>query len=364
MLGAKFVITSKMVKNFAIKAFFLSIFNLFLLTSTIGLPEMARVGNSEITENTENPNRYTPKSDIDTVSDIRKSDAQSTSPHMLTPKRNSTHFIHIKEQISLRINRNYGNEREIQRLEAKAPSPRSQSSSSEYSHPAPVELHDPIEIVGNNAFVSNATAQGWLGDGTAGNPYVISGLNISNYSETSIAISDTTLYFQILNCLLMSRVWNGISFTNVTNGQIANNSINDNNYYGIALRDSSNCTIINNTLNNNGVGGIDFRDSGNCSITNNTLNDNNEGISLWNSWNCTITNNTLCKDYWSGIMLSYSGNCTLTHNTLNYYSWYGIRLENSCNCTVTHNTLSEKRHGIYLWGSGNCTIAFNTISKN
>ena len=48
--------------------------------------------------------------------------------------------------------------------------------------------HNPILINGDSEFNSTAQAEGWLGNGTTSNPFVISGLEILTSTETAISI--------------------------------------------------------------------------------------------------------------------------------------------------------------------------------
>ena len=52
--------------------------------------------------------------------------------------------------------------------------------------------HAPISIDGNDDFITQATSEGWPGDGSKKNPYVISGLMIDT-SEDLIGIRNTNL---------------------------------------------------------------------------------------------------------------------------------------------------------------------------
>ncbi len=82
--------------------------------------------------------------------------------------------------------------------------------------------HAPILITSNEDF----EAQGWPGNGTASNPYVISGLHIGT-SEVAINITNTDAHFVIEDCVLVNQVdrtdlVTGIGLTNITSGTIRN----------------------------------------------------------------------------------------------------------------------------------------------
>jgi hypothetical protein len=59
--------------------------------------------------------------------------------------------------------------------------------------------HEPIVIHNNSDF----SDQGWPGSGTFDDPYVIEGFNITD-NATGISIRNTTVYFEIRNCIVSS----------------------------------------------------------------------------------------------------------------------------------------------------------------
>ena len=102
--------------------------------------------------------------------------------------------------------------------------------------------HSPITIATDADFSS----QGWPGNGTKGNPYLIEGLNITS-SSTCISISDTRVYFEIRNCLISSisaSVNTGIYLYNVTSGVLDSCRIDSHNV-GVDLYWSHNCRLNN-----------------------------------------------------------------------------------------------------------------------
>lgn len=68
--------------------------------------------------------------------------------------------------------------------------------------------HDPIYIDGNTAFAENASTEGWAGDGTEGNPYILQNpyitenYNINASTAHGIYIENTDVYFIIRNCTI------------------------------------------------------------------------------------------------------------------------------------------------------------------
>ncbi|TFH05492.1 MAG: hypothetical protein E4H14_12620 [Candidatus Thorarchaeota archaeon] len=84
--------------------------------------------------------------------------------------------------------------------------------------------HSPITITSNADFAS----QGWPGTGISGDPYVIEGLEITA-DAVCISIMDTTVYFEVRNCVISSgslSSYVGIHFDNVTQGTLRDSIIN------------------------------------------------------------------------------------------------------------------------------------------
>ncbi len=116
-------------------------------------------------------------------------------------------------------------------------------------------VHSPIFISGDMDFYNQAMAEGWPGNGTSANPYIIEGYDIDGTGEWfCIYISGTTVHFIIRDCYLHS-IDVGLILEVVQNGNVRNNTIS-NNAYGIYLWDSSGNTIDRNTVSSNTDYGI------------------------------------------------------------------------------------------------------------
>ncbi|MEM3493637.1 MAG: hypothetical protein QXD15_04710, partial [Thermoplasmata archaeon] len=102
--------------------------------------------------------------------------------------------------------------------------------------------HAPIHINGNADFANQAASEGWPGDGSEGNPYIIDGLEIdANGGSYGIWIENTDVYFVIRNCTVYSATSYGsapygasIALNNVRHGTLDSNKCN-NSEYGIYL---------------------------------------------------------------------------------------------------------------------------------
>ena len=170
-----------------------------------------------------------------------------------------------------------------------------------------VKPSSPIHIEGNYGFTQeNGVVRG---NGTAENPYVIEGLDISADNGNGIEIIGTDAYFVIRNCLI-HEANNGILLKNVRNARIEKVFIVNVKKYGISL----------------------YSDSEYISSRNNHID------------NCTF------KDVYTGVYLSpYSdqniiSNCTFDGGT------YGIVLDEAYYNLVTSCKIrSMKIYGVQLY---------------
>ncbi|MBN2230088.1 MAG: right-handed parallel beta-helix repeat-containing protein [Candidatus Thorarchaeota archaeon] len=245
--------------------------------------------------------------------------------------------------------------------------------------------HSPIEITSNDDFVT----QGWPGNGTEVNPYVIEGLDITNVS-TCISISDTDVYFEIRECFISAPAQSsyfGISLTRVLHGTIkdcisnlhsngiylhesdlcslTNNTVADN-QFGFYLDSSSLCVLINNTANSSSHYGFYLRQSSFCVLTNNTATGNNEiGFWIYLSPSCNLTGCSAMDNEWHGFFVSYSTSCILMNNTAMRNSDFGFFLSYSSSCDLINNTaVNNYQHGFILYYSDSCTITQSSIIDN
>ncbi|MEM3567723.1 MAG: right-handed parallel beta-helix repeat-containing protein, partial [Thermoplasmata archaeon] len=194
--------------------------------------------------------------------------------------------------------------------------------------------HAPIHINGNDDFANQAANEGWPGDGSEGNPYIIDGLEIdANGGTYGIWIENTDVYFVIRNCTVYSATSSG----GVPYGT------------GIALNNVTHATLESNKCNNSTYGIFLYGGSQYNTITNNNASGNSDcGICLFESSNNNITNNNASGNSYFGILLSSSSNNNITNNNASGNSHNGIYLWYSSNNNITTNILWE--NGIVIWG--------------
>ncbi|MFX1560889.1 MAG: NosD domain-containing protein, partial [Promethearchaeota archaeon] len=266
-----------------------------------------------------------------------------------------------------------------------------------------VTEHDAIAIDGDADFAATALLEGWPGDGSSENPYIIDGLNIDidDNDMYCISITNTQVSFIISNCsftgaithfIERSPTWHwgvGIFLENVINCKLVKNII-DSDAYGIAavnlnsstitdnicygsshdrsikLENSTYNTIANNTCNDNQYQGIELFNSRRNIVVNNTCNGNIEdGIYLHRSDANTITDNTCNSNELGGITLLLSDANIVENNTCNYNEGEaGIRLEFSNYNAVSDNTCNNNEWGINLHESKGNELFNNTCNNN
>ncbi len=235
--------------------------------------------------------------------------------------------------------------------------------------------HGPIVIDGDANFLDTVLQEGWPGDGSPENPYIIDGLDIDLGDEVGhcIIISNTRVSFTISNCSLTGAgyfpSWSGyggtgINLWNVTNGELVNNTCNSNGAVGIRLGNSHFNTAANNTCNSNGADGIRLGESDSNTVVKNTCFNNGErGIYLEDSHQNTVANNT-CTSNRYGIYLENSDSNTVSDNTCSRNTDAGICVKSSTSNIVSDNTCNSNERGINFEDSGSNTVISNICNNN
>ncbi len=192
--------------------------------------------------------------------------------------------------------------------------------------------HSPIKIFGNASFKNTAQSEGWPGDGSESNPYVIEGLEITGSSSdlTLILIEKTDVYFKISNNSLdgKKQTQDGIKLFSVSNGMILDNEVKNCLYAGISIQNSATNTISGNTVSKNGRSG---------------------------TWKANYWKLDLC-----GMNLIASHSNEITNNTITSNNIHGISLDASSNNLLLKNEISGQEVGLGLFRGAN----YNTISEN
>ncbi|MFX1484549.1 MAG: nitrous oxide reductase family maturation protein NosD, partial [Promethearchaeota archaeon] len=251
--------------------------------------------------------------------------------------------------------------------------------------------HAPIAIDGDINFNATIQSEGWFGNGTQSNPYLIENLliDLGGISGNCISISNTRAYFIIQNCGLTGasvNTYSGIYLDNVTNGLLADNNCWHNDY-GIKIEDSSNSTLSNNTCYNNNWYGIWLLRSGYIGvfgnvcygtaygsgisvelsgteneIFNNTCFGNNlAGIHISSANSNKVINNTCMDNHYSGVFIESSDSNLIYNNTIGINTFAGISCMAGGFNAIINNTCFNDANGVYIDTSSNSIIINNTL---
>ncbi|MEM3395847.1 MAG: NosD domain-containing protein [Thermoplasmata archaeon] len=236
--------------------------------------------------------------------------------------------------------------------------------------------HAVIHINGNADFATQATSEGWPGDGSQSNPYIIEGYEIdANGGSHCIWIENTNVYFVIRNCKLYNATdssglfpySSGICLRDVQFGKLEANHVYGT-FRGVFLDSSHNNIIINNNASGNTYYGIYLTSSTKNTLTlNNGSSNGYEGIRLSSSSNDNhLTNNNVSGNFQYGIRLISSNNNNITNNTVSTNAQYGIRLASSSDNKITYNWIcNNTNYGVNITsGSTGNTIHHNNFIGN
>lgn len=243
-----------------------------------------------------------------------------------------------------------------------------------------LEEHEPIIIDNNEELITQATNEGWHGNGSKFNPFNIRWLRI-NSGSFSIRIEAVDLYFVIQSCELTNAESYGILFYDVSNGVISNNIIT-NCDTGIKLIGSENITIGGNNLEDNEEYGIVEEDSRNSIIGHNYVSNSLEfGIKITNSPNNVVMQNELhyCSFYFGSTDISNNFQSDVFDNSVNgkplvfLQNITGWSITNPAgqvvvlNCTfvsISNLNISECSNAILVADSDQISIYNNELSNN
>ena len=195
--------------------------------------------------------------------------------------------------------------------------------------------HDPVNIVSN----MNFSIQGWPGNGTSGNPYVIEDLEISSSASACVYIEDTDVYFVIRDCTFDAH-WdkNCVTLANVTHGTIENCVMHDCSV-GVKLYDAPDCIVSDNEISDSQVGISATGGSDDSFILRNNVSaGGTDGIAIYNSHRVVIENNTVFGYRQSCLRAYESHYCIFTGNELGDFERFGFFMYLSDYGEISRNT--------------------------
>ncbi|HUV25691.1 MAG TPA: NosD domain-containing protein [Methanomassiliicoccales archaeon] len=227
---------------------------------------------------------------------------------------------------------------------------------------------DNIMIDGDQEFAQMASSEGWPGNGTEGNPYIIQGYSIDAQEIGScITISNTTVHFLIRDSLLLNAgplrddPGCGIIFQNVTNGTIDRIECQACEFAGIWINASVGIGVSNSSCSGSIMYGVLVTDSPDCTVFGSECDDTYMGIFLVDSDNCTLERNYCYDDEGVGIMIEYSDNVVVVENDL-AGSGVNLGLFFSDHCLIGNNTIERGEVGINLKNSLYATLGGNVMT--
>jgi len=153
--------------------------------------------------------------------------------------------------------------------------------------------HIPFSIDNDTHMATYASSDGWDGNGSSGDPFVIEFYNFSN-AVNGISIGNVSYHFVISNCAFTSPIDGngvGIIIRNSSNGLIADCNFTKLNT-GVQLDNLSGFEITRNRIDSNFMG-ILLNNTSDCSISENTIE---KGVTIYgihiDHWRHSISDNS------------------------------------------------------------------------
>ena len=215
----------------------------------------------------------------------------------------------------------------------------------------PFPVADPfwIYIPSDQVFADMALSEGWQGDGSVHDPYIIEGYTIDGADrDACIIITDTTVHYVIRDCLLYqgsrldgSPLTCGAWLLNAPNGIIENCAFLA--FSGDDIRaEGSRIEVTDCRFSGPGAYGIYLREAGGSIVTGNVFENMSSGV---------------------GVCLLASPDCQVTSNTFIEVS-QSVRSEGCDGCIVRYNHITGGTDAIYAYGCDGIVIDGNTVSGN
>ena len=247
---------------------------------------------------------------------------------------------------------------------------------------------DPIYIEGNDDFAALVASEGWSGDGTEFDPWIIEGYEINATDhENAIYIGNVDAHFIIRDCVLYEALifdafnpphqWpSGIQLNNTENGFIEENEIFASGA-GIFVKGAGDNTIFNNTVFGNGAGVMLFQTENN-DIMGNTYWGNYYGaIGLWDCIYSYVSDNNMNDNgilIFGGYLEHWDSHTVDTTNTVDGNPVFYLKNQEGgtvpsnagqvilANCTDITVEGQEDAWAIQLGFSDRCIVENNQLS--
>lgn len=227
---------------------------------------------------------------------------------------------------------------------------------------ASMTLHAPINISSNQDFI----LQGWPGNGTQANPYMIEALQIDG-EENCINISNTDVFFIIRGCILDRGYGDSgycIYLNNVTNGVIKECTINSI-YQGIMVNASDSCSIEECQIDT-GSRSLYFESSSKCKLIDSIVTSESSVVLLGYSEDIEIISNDLSVGFYgySGIRVYYNVGLRVHNNSVHVSSGEEIEVHDSSDAVISNNSVRTGADGIWLDNVTGSDVLMNEVFEN
>ncbi|MFW6038479.1 MAG: right-handed parallel beta-helix repeat-containing protein, partial [Candidatus Saliniplasma sp.] len=253
---------------------------------------------------------------------------------------------------------------------------------------ADYEEHPRIVINSDTELADYVESEGWSGDGTEDDPYIIGGLAVDGRGHDSgIFMGNVTDHFFLEDCYIFNATRStggGLVLDNTNNGNIVNNTFSENSF-GILIRDSSQNLIENNDIFDNFEGGSLVGGSTNIDIENNSIWDNGKGIYVFGGYDNNLSTNRVenngigialdddtrennifsneVLDNSEGLILYESdSNLIDTNEFLN--GQHGIKISSSSQNQVFNNTIADASKGGIVLDTSNYNVVLDNSMHN
>jgi len=182
--------------------------------------------------------------------------------------------------------------------------------------------HDHIYIEGDAYFIPSNGVVG--GHGTASDPYIIEGWDITVDTGCAIVIKFTGRYFVIRDVYLHDGWSCGIYLWVVRNARVESAIITNVSGGGLVVTNAVDSTFSNNDISGDRAsGGMHLEWSSNVTIADNYVFSNHNGIRVSDSSNITIRDNDIDAN-WTAVPLYDNSNVKVFHNRIKGNEFHAI----------------------------------------
>lgn len=215
------------------------------------------------------------------------------------------------------------------------------------------QSHGGIFINGNDDFGNQAASEGWPGNGSIVNPYILQDLSVTGWNNLSI--TNVSCYFVVRNCEFVAAagVLSCIYLDRTSNGYIES-CRTESAAFGIYITSCHMVTVSRCSIMWGGGSGVYVTESTDCSVSGSYVHDNfNSGIAIVYCSNTTITANRIHANGGSGLESQYTNNGNLILHNSFYLNSGGIILgAGDIGCTLFNNSFGGNGWNAYDYSTG------------